>query len=81
MDDLQFRRRIYADPNTRDEDMLAAIKSDPTKQSFTQELEDLDHKIFQALNVDVPSDLSDKLIFQMVNYCNCIHYSLVNVCL
>jgi len=64
MDDLQFRRRIYADPNTRDEDMLAAIKSDPAKQSFTQELEDLDGKIFQAMNVDVPSDLSHKLILR-----------------
>lgn len=64
MDDLQFRRRIYADPNTRDEDMLAAMKSDPTKQSFSQELEDLDSKIFQALNVDVPDNLSDKLILR-----------------
>jgi hypothetical protein len=64
MDDLQFRRRIYADPNTRDEDMLAAIKSDSAKQSFTQELEDLDQKLFQALSVDVPTDLSDKLILR-----------------
>jgi len=64
MDDLQFRRRIYADPNTRDEDMLDAMKSDPAKQSFSQELEDLDSKIFQALNVDVPNDLSDKLILR-----------------
>jgi hypothetical protein len=64
MDDLQFRRRIYADPHTRDEDMLDAIKSDPAKQRFTQELEDLDSKIFKALNVDVPSDLSSKLILR-----------------
>jgi len=64
MDDLQFRRRIYADPNTRDEDMLDAIKSDPSKQSFAQELEDLDSKLFRALNVEVPSDLSDKLILR-----------------
>ncbi len=64
MDDLQFRRRIYADPNTRDEDMLDAIKNDPSKQSFAQELEDLDSKLFRALNVEVPSDLSDKLILR-----------------
>lgn len=64
MDDLQFRRRIYADPNTRDEDMLDAIKRDPAKRSFTQELEDLDSKLFKAMNVEVPSDLCDKLILR-----------------
>jgi hypothetical protein len=64
MDDLQFRRRIYADPHTRDEDMLDAIKSDPAKQRFTQELDDLDSKIFKALNVDVPSDLCSKLFLR-----------------
>ncbi|MFT5023889.1 MAG: hypothetical protein ACI9O3_001494 [Colwellia sp.] len=64
MDDLQFRRRIYADPNTRDEDMLAAIHSDPAKQNFTQELESLDSKLFQALNIEVPVGLSDKLILR-----------------
>jgi hypothetical protein len=64
MDDLQFRRRIYADPNTRDEDMLAAIHSDPAKQNFTQELESLDSKLFQALNIELPVGLSDKLILR-----------------
>jgi hypothetical protein len=64
MDDLQFRRRIYADLNTRDEDMIAAMNSDPAKQSFAQELESLDRKLFQALNIEVPSGLSDKLILR-----------------
>ena len=64
MDDLQFRRRIYADPNTRDEDMLVAMKEDPAKQKFTQDLEDLDTRLFKAMNVDVPDDLSHKLILR-----------------
>ena len=64
MDDLQFRRRIYADPNTRDDEMLAEIRNDPSKQKFAQELEDLDSKLFKALNVEVPNDLSDKLILR-----------------
>jgi len=64
MDDLQFRRRIYADPNTREEDMLAAMKEDPAKQKFTHELEDLDSRLFKAMNVEVPDDLSDKLILR-----------------
>jgi len=64
MDDLQFRRRIYADPNTRDEDMLDAMKNDPSKKNFKQELENLDNKLFKALSVDVPIDLSSKLILR-----------------
>jgi hypothetical protein len=64
MDDLEFRRRIYADPNTRDEDMLDAIKLDPAKERFTKELEDLDCKLFEAMSVDVPSDLCSKLILR-----------------
>jgi len=64
MDDLQFRRSIYADPNTDDEAILAAIKSDPAREKFAQELESLDEKIAQALNVEVPEDLSNKLILR-----------------
>jgi len=64
MDDLQFRRSIYADPNTDDEAILAAIKSDPAREKFAQELENLDEKIAKALNVDVPEDLSNKLILR-----------------
>ncbi len=64
MDDLLFRRSIYADPNTTDPDVNAAKNADPTRQKFAQEIEQLDQKIFQALNVDVPIGLSEKLILR-----------------
>ncbi|MDC1255955.1 DUF3379 domain-containing protein [bacterium] len=64
MDDLQFRRGIYADPKTTDADLLAAMKEDPAKQKFAQELISLDDKILNALNVSVPEDLSEKLILR-----------------
>lgn len=64
MDDLQIRRSILADPNARDEAMNEAIKSDPAKQKFVNEIEALDEKIAQAMNVPVPDDLYNKLILR-----------------
>lgn len=64
MDDLQFRRSIYADPKTTDADIRAAIEADPAKQKFAQELETLDDKTLAALNVPVPENLSEKLILR-----------------
>ena len=64
MDDLQFRRTMYADPKNTDEAIIAAIESDPAKQKFAAELDKLDDKIAQALNVPVPDDLYNKLILR-----------------
>ena len=64
MDDLHIRRSILADPNARDEAMNEAIKSDPAKQKFVNEIEALDEKIAQAMNVPVPDDLYNKLILR-----------------
>jgi uncharacterized protein DUF3379 len=64
MDDLQFRRRIYADPSTRDEAVLEAKSSDPAKKQFAQELEQLDQQIHTAMNIDVPDNLYNKLILR-----------------
>ena len=64
MDDLLFRRNIYADPKTTDPDVISAKNSDPAKQKFAHELEQLDQKIFDALNVSVPEELSEKLILR-----------------
>ncbi|GLX77550.1 chemotaxis protein [Thalassotalea insulae] len=64
MDDLQFRRSIYADPNTSDEEVRAAKHSDPAKRKFAEEIEQLDQQIAQALHIDVPQGLSEKLILR-----------------
>lgn len=64
MDDLQFRRSIYADPKSTDPDILAAKSADPSKAKFAQEIDDLDSKIAQALSVPVPEELSEKLILR-----------------
>ncbi|MCW8832559.1 MAG: DUF3379 domain-containing protein [Colwellia sp.] len=64
MDDLQFRRIIYADPTCQDEDILEAQKADPAKKEFAKELIQLDEKLKQAMNVPVPDGLCEKLILR-----------------
>lgn len=64
MDDLQFRREIYADPKSQDEVLLAALNEDPSKQQFANDIAKLDDKIKQALEVPVPEGLSAKLILR-----------------
>jgi hypothetical protein len=64
MDDLQFRRAIYADPNNQDADTVAAQQADPSKKQFAQEILKLDERIKQALHAPVPDDLCNKLILR-----------------
>jgi len=64
MDELEFRRRIYADPNTTDSDVVEAAKSDNSKRDFWNEQKQLDAQLKQAVKVEVPEDLVNKLIWQ-----------------
>jgi len=64
MDDLQFRRIILADPNNQDPDFIEAKSTDAARQKLRQDVDLLDSKIAQALNVDVPKELCDKLILR-----------------
>ncbi|MDO6505583.1 DUF3379 family protein [Colwellia sp. 4_MG-2023] len=64
MDDLQFRRSIYADPSSLDEDIIAAQNDDPAKKQLAQELCMLDERIKQAMSIPVPDDLCDKLLLR-----------------
>ena len=64
MDDLQFRRSIYADPSSLDEDIIAAQDADPAKKQLAHDLRLFDEKLKQAMNVPVPDDLCDKLLLR-----------------
>jgi hypothetical protein len=64
MDELEFRRILYADPNCSDKTVLAAIADDLKKQDFLKELKQLDKKLHRASQVKVPNDLVHKLILQ-----------------
>lgn len=64
MDDLQFRRRIYADPTSLDNDIIEAKNNDPSKKKLAQELCILDEKLKQAMQIPVPDDLCNKLLLR-----------------
>jgi hypothetical protein len=73
MDDLQFRRAIYSDPNNQDADTIAAQQDDPSKKQFAQDICKLDEKIKQALQVPVPDDLCNKLILRQTLASHQVH--------
>ena len=64
MDELEFRRAVYADPYSNDPRIKAAAEADPAKKAFLAELRQLDANIAQASKVPVPHDLAHKLIWQ-----------------
>jgi len=64
MDDLQFRRSIFADPKSQDSDILAAQHADPAKKQLAHELCQFDEKLKQAMKVPVPDDLCHKLLLR-----------------
>ncbi|MCY7295875.1 DUF3379 family protein [Alteromonas sp. a30] len=65
MDDLEFRRKLYAEPYTSDEAILGAAADDPSKQQFIDELKQLENRIQSTVHaVPVPDGLAHKLIFR-----------------
>lgn len=64
MDELEFRRRAYGEPQSQDPEFLQAQKEASGRDAFVNDLKALDRKIAKALKVDVPEDLADKLLLR-----------------
>ncbi|MGQ8366812.1 DUF3379 family protein [Glaciecola sp. 1036] len=64
MDDLTFRRTVYADPFTQDKEVIQAAQDDPKKQAFWEEVKEMESAIEQAMNIPVPDNLSEKLLLK-----------------
>ncbi|MDP5145953.1 DUF3379 domain-containing protein [Shewanella sp. ULN5] len=64
MDDLQFRRQAYGDPNNQSDDFLQHMASHPDEAKLVKELKALDTQLTQALNIAVPDDLAEKLLLR-----------------
>ncbi|WP_325892003.1 DUF3379 family protein [Grimontia sp. NTOU-MAR1] len=64
MDELEFRRRLLADPQDKDPEILAAKSESPANQKLASELDQLDALLDQTLRVEVPDDLVDKVLFK-----------------
>lgn len=64
MDELEFRREVYAAPSADNPRVKQSAESDPAKMAFLKELRQLDADLKQASKIPVPDDLAHKLIWQ-----------------
>lgn len=64
MDDLSFRKAIYAEPYTKDPKVLEAAKQDPKKQAFWDEIKKMESELQHAMHIPVPENLAEKLILR-----------------
>lgn len=62
MDELNFRRKLFADPNDSTSEVVDACQKDPNKAKFKADLQQLDDKIASALNVEVPENLAERIL-------------------
>jgi hypothetical protein len=62
MNELEFRRRVFADPY--DPEVAAYAKQHPEQQQVLDELKDLDLQLNDALNIAPPPDLTERLLAQ-----------------
>ena len=65
MDDLEFRRRIYADPKHQDSELKQAMLQDPAKRKFPEHMQQFDNQIEDALKIDVPVFGIDELFLAL----------------
>lgn len=73
MDDLEFRRRLYENPNSNDQELLQAVAADSKKQDFMRDLRKLDQKMYAASQIDVPADLASKLILRQTMHSHAVN--------
>ncbi len=63
MDDLEFRRRMLSDPKHRDKAMQEAIAAHEANSKFADDVLNLDARIAEAMRVEVPDGLADRILF------------------
>lgn len=64
MDDLSFRKAVYADPFTKDQAVIDAAQQDANKKNFWDELKAMENELQQAMNIPVPENLAERLILR-----------------
>jgi hypothetical protein len=64
MDELAFRRHALAEPKSRDPEFLQAIAEAEGRDAFIKELQSLDVRLEQALRVQVPEGLAERLLLR-----------------
>lgn len=64
MDDLTFRKTVYAEPFTKDPAVIEAAANDIKKQAFWDEIKLMESQLQTAMNIPVPENLAEKLILR-----------------
>lgn len=62
MDDLEFRRRVIAQPNSEDQDILDFAGQDPERQELIDQMQEFDNALNQALDIPVPEGLAERIL-------------------
>jgi hypothetical protein len=60
MNDLEFRRRLFADPH--DTDVAKEAAKDPEQQALLEDLQAFDAQLNDALQVEVPEGLAERIL-------------------
>ncbi|WP_417618212.1 DUF3379 family protein [Oceanisphaera sp.] len=68
MNELEFRRRAYADPNDKSADFMQTSDSCAGNQQFVNELKRFDQRLEKALQEPVPDTLLNKLLLEQLPY-------------
>lgn len=63
MDDLELRRRIMSDPKNKESDSELTREQCELNAKFIDDILKLDNQIEQAMKVDVPDGLADRILF------------------
>ena len=63
MNEIEFRKRLYANPLEVDQELLAAAGTDPALQKILEQTRELETEVAALVNaVEVPTGLADKLM-------------------
>ncbi len=62
MDELEIRRRIYADPNDASDEIKQLCNDNAQFQELKNDMLDFDKKLLRAMQVDVPENLQERII-------------------
>ena len=61
MDDLEFRRRAYAEPDSEDADFLQKKNASEENTRLVDELKQFDEKLSEVLHVEPPEGLAERI--------------------
>lgn len=64
MDELEFRRRAIAHPLEHDPAFVEAAQASPANRKHLDEMKQLDRRLHQALEVEVPAGLAERILLR-----------------